>query len=70
MRIRIFVVSIFAGLLILASCEKNPLETGGKKLAEINLRSEIAWGTPETDDFAGGVVDNDGNMYFVSSAIV
>lgn len=68
MKIRIFIVSIFAGLLILASCEKNPLETGGKKLADINIKSEIAWGTPETDDFAGSVVDNDGNMYFVSSA--
>ncbi len=56
------------GILIFISCEVNTLETGGKKLADIELKLEKAWGTPETDDFAGGVIDNFGNMYFVSSS--
>lgn len=59
---------VLVGLVFLASCEINPLETGGKELAKINLTMEKAWGTPETDDFAGAVTDNAGNMYMLSAS--
>lgn len=59
---------IISVIFLFSSCDSNPLETGGKKLAEINLVSEYAWGTESTDDFAGSVIDADGNMYILSSS--
>lgn len=58
---------VFLGIAIFTSCEIDPLETGGKELAEIELEVEKAWGTEYTDDFAGSVMDNSGNLYFVGS---
>lgn len=65
----IIIISIFLGaVFLLNSCERNPLETGGKKLASINLKFNFAWGTEGDDNFAGSVVDADGNMYILSGS--
>jgi hypothetical protein len=68
MKTRFIIICLFGILVILSSCETDPLEAGGKELADIDLTMEKSWGTPETDDFAGSVIDNSGNMYMLSSS--
>lgn len=57
----IFVIILF----FFTSCNRNPLEKGGKKLAKFELNYAKAWGTEFKEDLAGAVVDNIGNLYFV-----
>jgi hypothetical protein len=69
----VLLVLILFSALFFSSCEKNNEEnvpdiTDGKVVADFNLNWSKAWGTSSADDFAGSVIDNTGNMYFVGAS--
>lgn len=72
----LFFLFILCFAIFLSGCEKANDETEKEKEEEkptepvkatLTFNWAKAWGTSEADDFSGSVMDNNGNLYFVSS---
>jgi len=52
---------------LIFSCNKEKAGPG-QELADFETNWTYCWGTSQADDFAGSVIDNSGNLYFVGAS--
>jgi hypothetical protein len=65
-KMRVISLLAYTGIL-LVSCNKDK-PGKGQEFADFTVNWTKCWGTDKADDFAGSVIDNSGNLYFVGAS--